>query len=142
MPELFAGVVLESPFVDVVTTLCDPNLPLTQHEYDEFGDPTTTEGMAGLREICPYQNIGKNGRKYPPVMITCSTTDERVPFWGPLKYAARLRGMSTAAESGGSGGDVVVLADAYQGHLPDGREAFDVKAMQYAFLIRALGEGE
>jgi protease II len=167
-PELFGGVVLESPFVDVLSTMIDPELPLTVHEYEEFGDPSTELGMQGLQRMCPYHNIIKQNdgdRKirshlYPPVLITCSSTDARVPIWGPLKYAAKLRAAATATgaessdriqggkfKSGGGSrgsdgvkrGSVLVYADAHGGHLADhNREKYDVKAVQYAFLLEAI----
>lgn len=137
-PRYFGAAVLESPFVDVLSTMCDPDLPLTQHEYDEFGDPSTQEGFKGLQEICPYHNL-KKGLQYPPVMITCSTSDERVPYWGPLKYAARLRaaqqGLSRHSRSKAG---VLVVADAHQGHLPSERERYDIKLFQYAFLMSII----
>jgi protease II len=135
-PGVFGAALLESPFVDVVSAMIDPDLPLTQHEYDEFGDPRDVEALAALRTLCPYQNV-KKGARYPPVLITCSSNDERVPVWGPLKYAARLRAAQTGG-SGGRGAPVLLLPDAHQGHLPEDRERLDVKSTHYAFLIKAL----
>ncbi|KAL4521914.1 hypothetical protein Ndes2437B_g07679 [Nannochloris sp. 'desiccata'] len=178
-PELFGAVVLESPFVDVLSTMIDPELPLTVHEYEEFGDPSTEQGMQGLKKVCPYYNIqsgggggggdvegikrkerkghsinstkfskGESSGMYPPVLITCSSTDARVPIWGPLKYAAKLRaagGDVTNSRQGKGGrsvgvgrGSVLVYADAHGGHLADDREKYDLKAVQYAFLVDAL----
>jgi protease II len=148
-PELFGAVLLESPFVDVLSTMINPELPLTVHEYEEFGDPSTEEGMHGLKKICPYYNIKKdtsggggndlNNKIYPPVLVTCSSTDARVPIWGPLKYAAKLRAASGDDRGGGVGrGSVLVYADAHGGHLPDDREKYDLKAVQYAFLLDAF----
>ena len=136
-PGLFGAALLESPFVDVLSTMCDPDLPLTQHEYDEFGNPSTPEGFKGLQQICPFYNIdSKKGVQYPPVMIICSTSDERVPYWGPLKYAARLRAAQQAQQ--GTSAGVLVVADAHQGHLPSERERYDVKLLEYAFLISTI----
>ena len=173
-PELFGAVVLESPFVDVLSTMIDPELPLTVHEYEEFGDPSTEQGMQGLMKICPYYNIqtdvdkeeeinkkdgkmdtainstefdqkGKSSGMYPPVLITCSSTDARVPIWGPLKFAAKLRAAQSSGITNSQGtdgrsiglgrGSVLVYADAHEGHLADDREKYDLKAVQYAFLI-------
>jgi oligopeptidase B len=165
-PELLGGVVLESPFVDVLSTMIDPELPLTVHEYEEFGDPSTKMGLQGLKNICPYSNITISnkgdrvssntsvGSSYPPVLITCSSTDERVPIWGPLKYAAKLRAAASGSKinknvggGGGNGsshrpgvdrGSVLVFADGHEGHLADDREKYDIKAVQYAFLLEAI----
>jgi len=175
-PEFFNAVVLESPFVDVLSTMIDPELPLTVHEYEEFGDPSTEEGMQGLMKVCPYFNIQSNVDRekkinkkdkrrgnatsstkfakkessgmHPPVLITCSSTDERVPIWGPLKYAAKLRAAQSSGNTnsqsddvrrvGVGRGSVLVYADAHGGHLADDREKYDLKAVQYAFLIECI----
>ena len=129
--------------------MINPELPLTVHEYEEFGDPSTEEGMHGLKKICPYYNIKKDtsggggndlhNERYPPVFVTCSSTDARVPIWGPLKYAARLRAASGDDHVDGVGrGSVLVYADAHGGHLSDDREKYDLKAVHYAFLLEAI----
>lgn len=136
-PSFFAAALLESPFVDVLSTLCDPTLPLTQHEYDEFGHPGSAEGVRHLHSICPYQGIVP-GQMYPPVLVTCSQSDHRVPSWGPLKYAARLRAAQGGVGGGAAAGRVLVLPDAHEGHLAGDRERYDVKAAQYAFVLKAM----
>lgn len=100
-----------------------------------------------IRRVCPYQNVSP-AASYPPTLLTCSQSDLRVPFWGPLKHAARLRGSIAAAaaaatmqqEGGGrSGGPILLLPDEHAGHFVHERDRFAAKAQQYAFLAAALG---
>eukprot|EP01147_Barroeca_monosierra_P002884 gene2884-8159_t len=93
-PELFGGLVLHVPFVDVLTTMMDKSLPLTQHETDEWGDPTfDSDAFFNIKTICPYQNV-KN-QPYPQMLLTTTLQDNRVKYWQGLKYAAKIRTHTT-----------------------------------------------
>jgi protease II len=85
-----------------------------------------------LRSLCPYQNI--HPAAYPATLVTCSQTDSRVPFWGPLKYTAKLR----AAQLGK--GPVLLLPDSHDGHFAHESDRLRLKALHYAFLLKALGQ--
>lgn len=89
-PELWAGVIADVPFVDVLTTLLAPDRSLSASETSEVGDviadPVAFERVLGL---CAYQNI--HAAKLPPVYLTASLADVRIPWQGVLKYVARLR---------------------------------------------------
>eukprot|EP00887_Chlorella_sp_A99_P000935 scaffold5.g935.t1 len=124
---------LEVPFVDLLTCMASPELPLTQHEHDEWGDPSDPETFRRLAATCPYQRRLPAG-PLPALFVTCSQTDMRVPFWGPLKYAAKLR----AAQAAGGGRPMLVAADAHGGHFAPEREHFRLKAQEYAFLVSQL----
>merc|ERR1712226_1441082 len=86
---LLGAAVLEVPFVDTLTGMLDPSLPLTVHEFAEWGDPREVAHGANLRSLSPYENIGSHA--YPPMYLSCAMGDARVPPWMPLKVAARLR---------------------------------------------------
>lgn len=95
-----------------------------------------------MRQLCPYQNV--RPAAYPPTLLTCSQSDLRVPFWGPLKHAARLRA-AAARHAGAGGGDgqrgpILLLPDAQAGHFVHERDLYTTKARQYAFLVAALEE--
>lgn len=90
-PELFAGVVAEVPFVDVLNTMMDPTLPLTPPEWPEWGNPITDpEAYARLRDYSPYETVAA-GAAYPPLLVLAGLTDPRVTYWEPAKWVARIR---------------------------------------------------
>jgi oligopeptidase B len=95
-PDLFNAVVGEVPFVDVLNTMCDAELPLTPPEWPEWGNPIEDE--AAYRYIAsysPYDNI--TAQRYPNILATAGLTDPRVTYWEPAKWIARLRELSTGA---------------------------------------------
>lgn len=93
-PELFRAVVLQVPFVDVLNTMLDKTLPLTQQEYSEWGNPNVATEYAAIKAWSPYDNI--HPQKYPTLLVTTGLYDSRVPYWEAAKYIARLRAANTA----------------------------------------------
>ncbi|MET0500073.1 MAG: S9 family peptidase, partial [Candidatus Binatia bacterium] len=92
-PDLFKGVVAEVPFVDVVTTMLDPSIPLTTGEYDEWGDPSQKEYYDYMLSYSPYDNV--EAKTYPNLLITAGLHDSQVQYWEPAKWAAKLRALKT-----------------------------------------------
>ena len=93
-PDLFASIVAEVPFVDVLNTMCDEDLPLTPPEWPEWGNPIAD--AAAYRRIAsyaPYENVA--ARDYPAILATAGLTDPRVTYWEPTKWVARLRRLKT-----------------------------------------------
>jgi oligopeptidase B len=89
-PDLFAGIVAQVPFVDALTSVLDPTLPLTVTEWDEWGDPLhDPEVYAYMKSYSPYENIA--ARDYPPIYAITSINDTRVLYVEPAKWVARLR---------------------------------------------------
>jgi oligopeptidase B len=91
-PELWRVVVAEVPFVDVVTNMLDPTVPLTVNEWDEWGDPREPAAFALLRGYSPYDNVAAGPR--PPLLVTAAMHDPRVMVHEPTKWVARLRATS------------------------------------------------
>ncbi|GAA2524246.1 S9 family peptidase [Rarobacter incanus] len=90
-PELFAGIVADVPFVDALTSILDPALPLTVIEWDEWGDPLhNPEVYQYMRSYTPYENV-RDGARYPRILAVTSLNDTRVLFVEPAKWTARLR---------------------------------------------------
>lgn len=90
-PQRFAGVVAQAPFVDVVTTMSDPSVPLTVQEWAEWGDPVgDAEAFAAMLAYSPYDNPPPAGKR-PPLLVTGSLHDPRVLVHEPAKWVARLR---------------------------------------------------
>ncbi|MDH5606281.1 MAG: S9 family peptidase [Anaerolineae bacterium] len=92
-PDLCQVVIAKVPFVDVVTTMSDPTIPLTTLEYDQWGNPDEKEYFEYIMSYSPYDNIRETA--YPEVLITTGLNDPRVAFWEPAKFAARLRALKT-----------------------------------------------
>jgi oligopeptidase B len=92
-PELFKGIVAEVPFVDVITTMLDPSIPLTTGEYDEWGDPNQKEYYDYMLSYSPYDNV--EAKAYPNLLITAGLHDSQVQYWEPTKWAAKLRALKT-----------------------------------------------
>ncbi len=89
-PDHFAGIVAQVPFVDSLTTILDPSLPLTVIEWDEWGDPLhDPEVYAYMKSYTPYENI--EPQQYPAIYALTSINDTRVYYVEPAKWTARLR---------------------------------------------------
>ena len=88
-PDLFASAVAEVPFVDVVSTMSDPSIPLTVTEWDEWGDPRAEPFASYMLSYSPYDNTGPVD--YPAIYITAGLNDPRVSYHEPAKWIARLR---------------------------------------------------
>uniref|UniRef100_A0A5F8GFX3 Prolyl endopeptidase n=1 Tax=Monodelphis domestica TaxID=13616 RepID=A0A5F8GFX3_MONDO len=93
-PRLIRAVVLQAPFLDILNTMLDPQLPLTIEELEEWGDPSSDNRyMDYIKSYCPYQNI--RPQTYPSIIITAYENDQRIPVEGILKYTQRLRKVIT-----------------------------------------------
>jgi oligopeptidase B len=89
-PDLFAGIVAEVPFVDVLNTMLDDTLPLTPPEWPEWGDPRTdADTFRTILGYDPYENV--RAQRYPAMLVFAGLTDPRVTYWEPAKWVARLR---------------------------------------------------
>jgi oligopeptidase B len=88
-PELYAGIVAEVPFVDMIATMTDPTVPLTTLEYAEWGDPTNRQQFENMLSYSPYDNVA--ARTYPPMFVTAGLNDSQVGVHEPAKWVARLR---------------------------------------------------
>jgi oligopeptidase B len=89
-PDLFAGIVAEVPFVDVLNTMLDDTLPLTPPEWLEWGNPRTDANVfRTILSYDPYENV--HAQHYPAMLVFAGLTDPRVTYWEPAKWVARLR---------------------------------------------------
>ncbi len=92
-PDLFKAVIAKVPFVDVVTTMNDPSIPLTTQEYDQWGNPEDKKMFEYMLSYSPYDNL--TATDYPNLLITTGLNDPRVAFWEPAKFMAKLRELKT-----------------------------------------------
>jgi oligopeptidase B len=132
-PDLFRAAVAEVPFVDVVSTISDPTLPLSVIEWEEWGDPADPEYYATIKSYSPYDNV--RPVRYPDLFVTAGLNDPRVSYWEPAKWVARLR---ATAEPGTK---VLLRTEMGAGHSgPSGRyDAWRKDAEIFAFLLDAVG---
>ncbi len=132
-PDLFRAAVANVALVDLVNSMTDSSLPLTVIEYEEWGNPSEAATFDYMRSYSPYENVHPSG--YPQVLVLTSYNDQRVPYWGPVKWAARLRAANTADTK------VLVRIEMEAGHSgASGRYArHRAVAFRYAFLLDALG---
>lgn len=131
-PDLFKALVLRVPFVDPLSSMLNPDLPLTQIEYPEWGNPSASqEAYDWIRHYAPYDNIGAHSTPGPAIYVTAGMKDQRVPYWQPLKYMARRRELQHEAPS-------VLNVDLDRGHF-GGQGEQEARladtAEQVAFLI-------
>ena len=131
-PEIFKGVVAAVPFVDVVTTMLDDDIPLTTFEYDEWGNPNNKDSYDYMLSYSPYDQV--EGKDYPAIFITTGYHDSQVQYFEPAKWIARLRDRRTNKEP------LLMYCNMEAGHGgASGRfEAYKETAMEYAFFISLL----
>ncbi|HEY1739485.1 MAG TPA: S9 family peptidase [Acidimicrobiia bacterium] len=113
-PDRWRGVVAEVPFVDVLSTMSDPSIPLTVNEWEEWGNPAIADEYGSMRAYSPYDNLAA-GVRYPKLLVTGGLNDPRVQYWEPAKYVAKLRAISPDT-------DVLLKMEMGAGHAgPSGR---------------------
>lgn len=128
-PELFNGIVVQVPFVDVVTTMLDESIPLTTGEYDEWGNPNDKEYYEYMKSYSPYDNITE--KCYPNILVTTGLHDSQVQYWEPAKWVAKLRDLKK------DNNVLIFKTDMTSGHGgASGRfESLKEEALEYAFLL-------
>jgi len=131
-PELFAGILAAVPFVDPLTTILDPSLPLTVIEWDEWGDPLhDAEVYAYMKSYSPYENV-RDGVSYPRILAMTSLNDTRVLYVEPAKWVQRLRE---------AGADALMRCEMVAGHggVSGRYNAWRERAFELAWLLDVLG---
>ncbi|MGI8662291.1 MAG: S9 family peptidase [Acidimicrobiales bacterium] len=132
-PQRFRAILAEVPFVDALSTILDPSLPLTVTEWEEWGNPIeSAEVYACMKSYAPYENVAPVA--YPAIMATAGLNDPRVGYHEPAKWVARLREISTG------GAPILLKTELGSGHGgPSGRyDAWRDQASLQAFLIDQL----
>lgn len=133
-PDLFGGAVAAVPFVDVINTISDAQLPLTPPEWVEWGDPINDpKAYKTIAAYSPYENI-RDDIDYPPVLATGGLTDYRVTYWEPAKWTARLRDEA-------NGGPFFLKMNMDAGHAGSAArfERMKERTHDYAFALKIFG---
>ncbi|MCK4662087.1 MAG: S9 family peptidase [Bacteroidales bacterium] len=135
-PDLFKGVVAAVPFVDVVTTMLDEDIPLTTSEYDEWGNPNEKVYYDYMLSYSPYDNVEK--MNYPAMLVTTGLHDSQVQYWEPAKWLAKLRDKKTDNNM------LLLYTNMEYGHGgASGRfERYKEIALDYAFFLNLLDVNE
>ena len=135
-PGKYRAIVSQVPFVDVVTTMLDPSIPLTTNEYDEWGNPEEKKFYDYMLTYSPYDNL--KPQAYPAIFVGTGLWDSQVQYWEPAKYVARLRDLNTGTLP------VVFRTNMEAGHGgKSGRfQRYRETAEYYAFVLDQLGVGE
>jgi oligopeptidase B len=139
-PDLFSALVAQVPFVDVLTTMLDEDLPLTVGEWEEWGNPGADEAAYyRMLSYSPYDNVTASAPDgspltYPSLLVTGGLNDPRVSYWEPAKWVAKIRALSPSTK-------VLLRTELGSGHGgPSGRyDAWKEEALVIAFLLNALG---
>ncbi len=92
-PNLWNGVIAQVPFVDVITTMSDPTIPLTTNEYSEWGNPADKVAYFYMKSYSPYDNVER--KAYPHLLVSAGLYDSQVQYFEPAKWVAKLRAMKT-----------------------------------------------
>ncbi len=132
-PDLFKGIISGVPFVDVLTTMSDPSIPLTTGEYTEWGNPAVPAEYEYMKKYSPYDNLKKGN--YPNLLILTSFADSQVQYFEPAKYVARLRDLK-------SDNNLLLLKTNMSGSHggSSGRfERLKERALEYSWMLGLLG---
>ncbi|MBU0918898.1 MAG: S9 family peptidase [Pseudomonadota bacterium] len=132
-PELFGAAVAEVPFVDVLNTMLNADLPLTVTEYDEWGDPNQPEVHERIKAYAPYENI--RAQAYPALLAVAGYNDSRVQYWEAAKWVAKLRATRTDD-------NLLLLKTEFgagHGGMSGRYQALKDVALEYAFVLKGFG---
>lgn len=132
-PDLFAAIIADVPFVDVVTTMLDDSIPLTTNEYDEWGNPGEKKFYDYMLSYSPYDQV--RAGEYPAMLVIAGLHDSQVQYWEPAKWVAKLRDCKT--------NDNLLLLktqmEAGHGGASGRFEKYKESALEQAFLLKITG---
>ena len=152
-PDRFRAILAGVPFVDALSTILDPSLPLTVGEWEEWGNPLTSRAVFdAMSRYTPYENV-PDGALLPAIMATTSVNDTRVEFVEPTKWVQRLReatGQVPSADEAGAGSvpardpwerPIILRTEMVAGHAgPSGREGrWAARCEEFAFALGQVG---
>ncbi len=130
-PDLFKVALAGVPFVDVMTTMCDPTIPLTTGEWEEWGNPNEYKYFDYMLSYSPVDNV--RPQNYPNLFVHAGLHDPRVAYWEPAKWVSKLRQLKTNKDS-----EIVMMMDMDSGHFSasDRYKYWRDMALQQAFVIK------
>eukprot|EP00210_Caulerpa_lentillifera_P000862 g833.t1 len=132
-PDLFRAVILETPLLDILTSMSDTTLPMAREELEEWGDPRNEDYYNYIKRYSPLDNFCQ--KPYPHMLLTTTLNDSRIGYWEAAKFTAKLRKHKTDS-------NLLLLKNDLQGGSSSNATTpakFKELSFQYAFLIKALG---
>lgn len=137
-PDRFGGILASVPFVDPLTSILMPELPLTVIEWDEWGNPLADPDVYDyMASYAPYDNV--EAKEYPPMLVITSLNDTRVLYVEPAKWVAKLRELSPTANESGRGVLFQCEMDAGHGGVSGRYEAWKQAALELAWTLWTVG---
>jgi len=132
-PDLFQAVIADVPFVDVLTTMGDPSIPLTVIEWEQWGNPANLDEFNYMATYSPYDQLA--AKAYPNLLVTAGFNDPRVAYWEPAKWVARMRALKTNHNW------LLLKTNLDAGHAGSSGRYDYLKevAFRYAFILDRLG---
>ena len=129
--DLFKAIIADVPFVDLMNTMCDPTIPLTVTEWEEWGNPNEEKYFDYMMSYSPYDNVVE--KKYPAMLVTAGLNDPRVAFWEPAKWVAKIRELKKNPEDT----PLYLKTDMSAGHFSasDRYKYIKETAFEYSFII-------
>lgn len=136
-PDLQNTVVAGVPFVDVMNTMCDPTIPLTVPEWEQWGNPNQNKYYNLMIQYSPQDNITNN--HYPNILALAGLNDPRVAYWEPAKFIAKLRHHNNSQDN-----MMLLKTELEQGHFGgmDRQKHIKEKALTYAFVFKTYTSGK
>lgn len=135
-PARYRSISAHVPFVDILTTMLDPSIPLTTNEYDEWGNPERSADYAVIATYSPYDNI--RAQAYPPMLVSSGLWDSQVQYWEPTKWVARLRDH----QSGEAQIFLVTEMEAGHGGRSGRFQRLHEQARDYAFVLAVAEDAD
>ena len=129
---MYLGILAQVPFVDVVTTMSDPTIPLTSGEFKEWGNPRIKKDYRYMLSYSPYDQV--RAQKYPNMFVTAALYDSQVQYYGPVKWVSKLRHFNTGKSL------LLLHVDMDTGHngASSRYERYKLQALEYAFVLDVL----
>jgi len=127
IPELFQAASLTNAFLDVMGSMSNASLHLTEHEWDEFGDPRDKSSYSSIARYCPLMNVKRQG--YPAMLLVGTVDDENVPFQHALSFGRKVRDNCDSGQAG-----ILLNIEREGGHHLHGK-SLEVSALEVSFIL-------
>ena len=139
VPSLFNAISLTNPFLDVLNAMKDKNHHLTEHEWDEFGNPLNdSKAYSSIQNYCPFSNITSRNGLYPPMLIVGTRDDENVPYYHAVTFGMKGRHLIDSQGISRNKAPILLHIEQEGGHNLYGKR-LQVSAIESSFLLGLKG---